>query len=71
VERQVADDPLFQVGETAALFLVQDSPGALHVVGRPGGRFKVDPATKLTPFNDETARFTGTVPELTTALQGP
>lgn len=71
VEQQIADDPLFEVGETAALFLVQDSPGAFHVVGGPGGRFKVDPANKVTPFNDESATFTGSVPELTAQLQAP
>jgi hypothetical protein len=71
VEQQIADDPLFQDGETAALFLVQDSPGAFHVVGGPGGRFKVDQANTVTPFNDETAQFTGTVPELATQLTAP
>lgn len=71
VKQQISDDPLFAEGERAALFLVQDAPGAFHVVGGPGGRFKLTTADTVTPFNDETPRFAGTVSQLATALTAP
>jgi hypothetical protein len=38
---EVADDPLFQVGEHVILFLHEYSPGHFFVIGGPTGRFEV------------------------------
>jgi hypothetical protein len=68
VQQEIRDDPLFNQGEKAALFLVQDGPGAFHVAGGPGGRFKVDAGNNVFPFNDESAKFAGTTSDLATKL---
>ena len=49
---QISDDPLFQVGEQAVLFLHQYSPGHYYVIGGPSGRFAVQGGT-VRPINDE------------------
>ncbi|HEX7734608.1 MAG TPA: hypothetical protein VF458_07090 [Ktedonobacteraceae bacterium] len=62
---QVCDDPLFQAGEEAVLFLHEFQPGQYYVMGGPSGRFEVrgglvqpvnDEGVKL-PANLTTARF--------------
>lgn len=49
---RVDDDPLFQVGEEAILFLHQFSPGQYNVIGGPSGRFEVRNGL-VQPVNDE------------------
>jgi hypothetical protein len=68
VVHQIADDPLFTVGETAALFLVEYQPGYYRVAGGPTGRFEVN-AGKITPVNDEGIAFSGTTDAFTAEVQ--
>lgn len=49
---KVADDPLFQVGEEAILFLHQFSSGQYYILGGPTGRFEVRHGI-VQPVNDE------------------
>ena len=49
---KVDDDPLFQIGEEAILFLHQFSPGQYYVIGGPSGRFEVRKGL-VQPVNDE------------------
>jgi len=49
---KVADDPLFQIGEEAILFLHQFSSGQYFVIGGPSGRFEVRHGF-VQPVNDE------------------
>ena len=49
---KVDDDPLFQIGEEAILFLHQFSPGQYYVIGGPSGRFEVRNGL-VQPVNDE------------------
>ncbi|HZU67989.1 MAG TPA: hypothetical protein VFA09_11995 [Ktedonobacteraceae bacterium] len=46
------DDPLFQVGEEAVLFLHEFSPGNYYVVGGPTGRFLIR-GEVVKPINNE------------------
>lgn len=48
----VDDDPLFQVGEQAVLFLREYSPGHYLVVGGPSGRFHLANG-QVTPMTDQ------------------
>lgn len=52
IRYQISDDPLFQVGEQAVLFLHQYSPGHYYVIGGPSGRFTVQGGT-VRSINDE------------------
>lgn len=45
---EIADDPLFVVGERAVLFLRQYAPGHYYVIGGPNGRFEVN-GTRIVP----------------------
>lgn len=49
---QMEDDPLFEIGEQAVLFLHEYSPGHYFVVGGPTGRFVVQNGM-VGPINDE------------------
>jgi len=49
---QMEDDPLFEIGEQAVLFLHEYSPGHYFVVGGPSGRFVVQNGV-VSPINDE------------------
>ena len=49
---RVDDDPLFQIGEEAILFLHQFSPDQYYVIGGPSGRFEVRNGL-VQPVNDE------------------
>src|SRR5487761_1710802 len=55
---QIADDPLFKVGERVVLFLHEYSPGRYFVVGGPSGRFELQADGTVRPFNDEGVRMT-------------
>lgn len=46
------DDPLFQVGEEAVLFLHEFSPGNYYVMGGPSGRFLIRGGI-VKPINNE------------------
>jgi hypothetical protein len=65
---QIADDPLFNVGETAALFLVEYQPGYFRVAGGPTGRFEVN-AGKIAPVNDEGIAFSGSTDDFKAEVQ--
>lgn len=52
VQMEVADDPLFTVGDQVVLFLHQYSPGHYFVEGGPSGRFSVANGL-VSPINDE------------------
>lgn len=41
VQYQIADDPLFTVGEQGVLFLHEFAPGHYFVIGGPTGRFQI------------------------------
>lgn len=41
ITEEISDDPLFVVGESTVLFLVQYDPGLFRVAGGPTGRFTV------------------------------
>lgn len=56
VRYEVGDDPLFQQGEQAVLFLHQYSPGYYFVVGGPSGRFTIQ-SGMVKPINDEGVIF--------------
>ncbi|MBX5451860.1 hypothetical protein [Thermogemmatispora sp.] len=58
---EVRDDPLFQVGEQAVLFLHQFSPGHYFVVGGPSGRFRVTNGL-VAPINDEGIKLSQPLP---------
>jgi hypothetical protein len=58
---EVQDDPLFQVGEQAVLFLHQFSPGHYFVVGGPSGRFRVSNGL-VAPINGEGIRLSQPLP---------
>ncbi|MFJ5231881.1 hypothetical protein ACIQBJ_18535 [Kitasatospora sp. NPDC088391] len=65
---QYGDDTLFREGEDAVLFLQRFGPGQYTVIDGPNGRFGLsgpagDEAT-VSPFNDGTARFSGTLGRL-------
>ncbi len=53
---EVADDPLFGVGESAELFLHEYSTGQYFVVGGPSGRFRIEGGV-VHSVNDEGVRF--------------
>ncbi|MFJ1752742.1 hypothetical protein [Kitasatospora sp. NPDC088134] len=77
---QSEDDTLFQEDEKAVLFLREFAPGQYAVISGPNGRFNLtDPkgvtgqaaaSTEATvsPFNNETAKFSGSLGQLTTLL---
>jgi hypothetical protein len=54
---QVADDPLFKIGDELVLFLKEGTPGLYHVVGGPNGRYSVTNGA-VKPFSSETATAT-------------
>jgi hypothetical protein len=58
---QFSDDPLFQVGEQAILFLHETSPGHYYVVGGPSGRFHVNNGM-VTPATAHGVPFAGPRP---------
>ncbi|HEU4784718.1 MAG TPA: hypothetical protein VFS83_15360 [Ktedonobacterales bacterium] len=49
---QMEDDPLFEIGEQAILFLHEYSPGHYFVIGGPSGRFRVQNGL-VSPINTE------------------
>lgn len=49
---QMEDDPLFQIGEQAVLFLHEYSTGHYLVIGGPSGRFRVQNGL-VSPINSE------------------
>lgn len=53
---EIGDDPLFEVGEQAVLFLHQYKPGYFYVEGGPSGRFTVQNGM-VKPINDEGVVF--------------
>jgi hypothetical protein len=53
---EIGDDPLFQVGEQAVLFLHQYKPGYFYVQGGPSGRFTIQNGM-VKPINDEGVVF--------------
>jgi len=75
------DDPLFKVGDATVVFLHQFSPGHFYVVGAPNGRFKAGSAIALnsagagaaavTPLNNETVQFNGTLDQLAAEVAKP
>nr|BBH93026.1 hypothetical protein KTA_12250 [Thermogemmatispora argillosa] len=48
----VQDDPLFQIGDEAVLFLRPFRPGHYLVVGGPSGRFRLHNGL-ITPFTEQ------------------
>ena len=58
----VEDDPLFQRGEQAVLFLHEFSSGHYYVVGGPSGRFLVQ-GGNVKPVNDEGVHLPATLTE--------
>jgi hypothetical protein len=52
----VSDDPLFQIGEQAVLFLCQYSPAHFLVNGGPTGRFSLQHGM-VKPINNEGIHF--------------
>ncbi len=59
---QVSDDPLFQIGDEAILFLHQFSPGHYYVIGGPSGRFVVRDGL-VQPINDEGVKLSSSTTE--------
>jgi hypothetical protein len=59
---EIEDDPLFQRGEEAILFLHQYSPSLYDVIGGPSGRFRVQ-GGKVTTINDEGVKFSTSMSE--------
>lgn len=62
IRYEVDDDPLFQLGERAVLFLHEYKSGYAYVVGGPTGRFTVQ-GGMVTPINDEGVKFTALISE--------
>lgn len=54
---QMEDDPLFQVGEQAILFLHEYSPEHYYVIGGPSGRFRLQNGL-VSSINDEGVALT-------------
>jgi hypothetical protein len=68
VTTDLDDDPLFEVGHSAVLFLREYQPGQFAVVGGPQGRYLVSSSGLVSPFNSETVPFMGTEADLATAI---
>lgn len=76
---QLSEDPLFKIGDKSALFLKEFAPGHYAVIGGPNGRFNVrgggskvaNGGDSVTPYNNLTAKFTGTVDQLATEVAKP
>ncbi|HKE63875.1 MAG TPA: hypothetical protein VKB59_04385 [Micromonosporaceae bacterium] len=64
---EIDDDPLFQVGDQAILFLHEYSPGKYFVIGGPGGRFSIVGGS-VKPINDEGVPFSGDLSTFVSAL---
>lgn len=63
-----SDDPLFTKGSQAVLFLREYAPGAFAVVGGPDGRLVLHEGL-VSPFDEASLPFTGTLDALTRALR--
>lgn len=59
---EIQDDPLFQQGEQAILFLHEYSPGHYFVIGGPTGRFRVQGGL-VHPVDDEGVQFAASMSE--------
>jgi hypothetical protein len=58
---EASDDPLFQQGEQAVLFLHEYSPGHYFVIGGPSGRFLIQGGL-VKPISDEGVHFAAPLP---------
>lgn len=67
ITQEVADDPLFAVGASTVVFLVQYDPGHFKVAGGPTGRFIVANGS-VHPVNSEGVPFSGSVDALAHAV---